>query len=275
MLDAMEPVAAPGCALFVGAVGSGRPLVMLHGGPGATHDYLRPQLDRFTDAGRRLVYYDQRGNGRSPLAAGVSFGTVDDHVSDLELVRQTLGQERLDLCGYSWGGLLALHYALRFPAHTGRLLLVSTAPARLFWREEMKARMRRAAERPSVAAWKATLDRSDRRHRFALAVAGYFYDPTQALALTPFLVRDRAEQAVWTSLGDYDLLPALAALAKERRSPTLLIHGSDDPIPVEAARETAAALGAPLVEIPACGHVPYVEQPAAFFPPALDFLAAD
>lgn len=261
-------ISVPGCELFAVEVGDGAPLVMLHGGPGASHDYLRPQLDRLSEAHRRLVYYDQRGSGRSLLSTGAPWGTVGDHVDDLEAIRQALDIANLDLCGYSWGGLLALHYAVAYPQHTGRLLLVSTAPAHSAWRPEVKTRMTQVAERSEVALWKATLDLTDRRNRFAVAVAGYFLEPAQALQLTPFLVRGSAEQAVWNSLGSYDLLPALEAI----QVPALLLHGVQDPIPIESARQTAAALGAPLVEIAHCAHVPYVEQPAVLFDAAIPFL---
>lgn len=262
-------IETPGCALYAVAVGDApRRLVMLHGGPGASHDYLRPQLDRLGEA-RTLVYYDQRGGGRSPIGVGQAYAGVDRHVEDLETLRVQLDEPQLALCGYSWGALLALHYAVAYPENVERLLLISSAPSRGFWREQMKLRMQQAAARAEVLAWKSTLDLTDRRQRFALAVAGYFVEPRQALELTPFVVRASAEQAVWQSLGDYDLRPALSSL----ELPALLIHGQDDPIPLEAARETAAAIRAPLVELPACGHVPYVEQPAALFAAALPFLA--
>lgn len=262
-------IQASGCPLFAIAVGdASRSLVMLHGGPGASHDYLRPQLDALVTAERRLIYYDQRGGGRSLLGAGQAYGGVERHVEDLEQVREHLGEPQLALCGYSWGALLALHYAVAYPENVERLLLISPAPSRAFWREPMKTRMQRALARPEVQAWKATLDLTDKRQRFALAVSGYFVEPQRALELTPFLVRDRAEQAVWQSLGDYDLRAALSAL----EVPALLVHGVDDPIPLESARETAASLRAPLVELTHCGHVPYVEQPTALFDAIIPFV---
>ena len=108
----------------------------------------------------------------------------------------------------------------------------------------------------------------DRRARFAVAVAGYFADPRRAVELTPFLVQQRAEEAVWRSLGGYDLLRQLAALTV----PAMVVHGREDPIPVETARDTARALRAELVELDACGHVPYVEAPAALFAALRRFL---
>ena len=86
-------------------------------------------------------------------------------------------------------------------------------------------------------------------------MAGYFHDPAKASGLTPFRVTGRTQQAVWESLGDYDLRPALSGL----RIPAIVLHGDDDPIPADSARAVAAALGAPFHLLADCGHVPYVE----------------
>jgi proline iminopeptidase len=258
----------PGAQLFTVEIGNGEPVVMLHGGPGASHDYLRPQLDPIGD-GRRLFYYDQRGSGRSPLDAGVAPGGWQEHVADLERVREHLGRERMTLVGYSWGALLAMLYALEHPARVARLALISPAPAAAAERAESGRRLVEAGKRPEVEALRQSLDLGDRRNRFALAVAGYFVEPRRALELTPFLVQQRAEQAVWGSLGDYDLRPRLAAL----RLPAWVAHGAEDPIPVETARRTAEALGAELVVIERAGHVPYIEGPEQLLPPLRRFLA--
>ncbi len=274
-------LAVPGAELFTLEVGQGAPLFVLHGGPGASHDYLRPQFDALASkdatvdavaskSGRKLVYYDQRGGGRSPLAPSVKPGTWQDHVADLDLMRSHQNVARADLVGYSWGGLLALLYAVTHPDRVGKLALVSPAPATSRDRAIMKERMAAAGKRPEVEALRATLDPHDREARFALAVAGYFWDPRRALELSRFVVKASAEQAVWASLGDYDLLPDLARLSVE----AFVFHGVDDPIPVESARETANALGAPILELPRCGHVPYIEAARHLFPSLSAFLAA-
>ena len=92
-------------------------------------------------------------------------------------------------------------------------------------------------------------------------MAGYFHDPSRSAELTPFRITGRTQQDVWNSLGDdFDLRPSLRALDVR----ALVVHGDDDPIPMASAAETAAALRAPLVVLPQCGHVPYVEAPEAF-----------
>jgi proline iminopeptidase len=260
-----------GAQLFTLDVGLGPEVaVMLHGGPGASHDYLRPGMDAVAEDGhRRLLYYDQRGAGRSPLAPNVTPAGWQTHVADLEAVRQQLGLEQLTLVGYSWGAILALLYALEHRERVARLALVSPAPATASERTQFQQRFAEMARRPSVEALRARLDPENRRHRFALAVAGYFADPERALDLTPFVVRQSAEQAVWRSLGsDYDLRPRLATLDV----PAFVAHGDEDPIPIASARATAEALRAQLVPLARCGHASYVEAPDQLFPPLREFL---
>jgi proline iminopeptidase len=95
-----------GIQVFERRTGEGPPVVVLHGGPGAHHDYLLPGFDALA-TGRTLLYYDQRGGGRSPVPRTVPVGWRE-HVADLEALRNTWGFDRLTLLGYSWGGLLAL-----------------------------------------------------------------------------------------------------------------------------------------------------------------------
>ncbi len=254
-------------ALFERRVGDGAPVVVLHGGPGAHHDYLLPGFDSLV-TGRELIYYDQRGGGRSPVGREVPVGWRE-HVADLDALRATWGLPRLTLAGYSWGGLLALLYALEHPERVERLALVSPAPAWRAARDTFEQRFEARTTAPALQDARRALRESGLRERdpaahaarlFELAVAGYFHDPARATSLTPFRVTERTRAEVWASLGDFDLRPALRGLAL----PALVLHGDDDPIPIEASREVAACLGAAFHPVPDCGHVPYVEAPDAF-----------
>jgi proline iminopeptidase len=133
-----------------------------------------------------------------------------------------------------------------------------------------EARFAERSAGPVITAMRTALEESGlregdpaafRRRAFDLSVAAYFHDPSRAHELTPFRVTGRTQQEVWESLGDYDLLPSLRGL---RGIPALVVHGDDDPIPIESARATARALGATFQVIPNCGHVPHVEAPEAF-----------
>lgn len=256
-------------------------MLLLHGGPGAHHDYLLPQFLELTD-GYEVVTYDQRGGGRSKNDATDPV-TWQTHVADLGAVARELTPGPLTLVGYSWGGLLALLYTIEAQRDAtlvapARLVLVDPAPIsrefRRTFEQDLAARSGSAwvqAERASLAA--SGLRESDpdayRQRGFELSVAGYFADPARARDLTPFRVTGRVQQSVWESLGDFDLAPALRGLAV----PSLVIHGRQDPIPLASSEAVADALGAPLVVLDDCGHVPYVEAPEPLFAAIRTFLA--
>jgi proline iminopeptidase len=236
--------------------------VVLHGGPGAHHDYLLPGFDALATQ-RELIYYDQRGGGQSPVARDVPVGWKEQ-VADLEELRCQWELDRLVLAGYSWGGLLSLLYAVEHPERVERLALVSPAPG---WREARQEFEHRFQERnldPALQSKRAELRKSGLRERdpetyarraFELSVAPYFFNPDRARSLTPFRVTGRTQQEVWESLGDYDLRPTLSRLSLS----ALVVQGRDDVIPEESARTIAQLLGAELHLLPHCGHVPYVE----------------
>jgi proline iminopeptidase len=256
-----------GVALFERRIGEGTPTVVLHGGPGAHHDYLLPGFDALA-VGRMLIYYDQRGGGRSPVPRDVPVGW-QEQVEDLEALRQLWGMEQLSIAGYSWGGLLGLLYATRYPAHVSRIALVSHAPV---WREARAEFEARFAERnldPRLQEERKRLRESGLREQdpeayrqrvFELSVVAYFCDPHKVHDMTPFRVTGRTIEEVWASLGDYDLRPALSQL----RLPAIVVHGDCDPIPRRTAETTAQVLQAPFHLIPHCGHVPYVEAQEEF-----------
>ena len=246
---------------------------MLHGGPGAHHDYLLPQYDRLA-VRRELFYYDQRGGGQSPVPRETPVGWRE-HVADLETIRVSLGIDRLTVCGYSWGGLLALLYLIEHPQHVERLALVSPASPTATYRRQFDEEFARRMAAPEIVKAREELRASgvrDPKKAFELSVAGYFRDFRDAKNLTPFRVTARTQQAVWDSLGEYDLRPQLRDLAS--RIPHLasrIVHGTYDPIPIAGSREVAQLLGAQLVELPV-GHCPHVEATEEFVRALDDFL---
>ncbi|HEU4564372.1 MAG TPA: alpha/beta hydrolase [Gemmatimonadaceae bacterium] len=261
------------------------PLLVLHGGPGADQAYLLPQMLRLMGpegaASRRLLFYDQRGGGQSKTHDRTPI-TWRTHVEDLRRVTVELGVEEPSLVGYSWGGLLAMLYAIE-TAREGaprRLVLVDPAPVTREYRARFEGEFARRQGADAVRAMREELAASGLRERdpaayrqraFELSVAGYFADPRRARDLTPFRVVGRVQQSVWESLGDYDLIPRLGAI----QCPTLVVHGREDPIPLASSEAAARAIpGASLVILDDCGHVPYVEAPDALFAAVDRFLLA-
>jgi proline iminopeptidase len=257
------------------------PILLLHGGPGASHDYLLPQMLELAHD-HRLVTYDQRGGGRSKHDDDRATIGWREQVADVALVAAELDVAPLTIVGYSWGGLLAMLYTIeanggRVAPPPERLALIDPAPATRAYRDQFEREFARRQASPAIAALRAELQSSGLRDRdpdafrqrtFELSVAGYFADPARAHDLTPFRVTGRVQQSIWSSLGDYDLLPELAHL----RLPAFVTHGRQDPIPLASSEEVARALGTDCVVLEDCGHVPYVEQPEQLFPPLQAFL---
>lgn len=256
-----------GVELFERRAGSGPPVVVLHGGPGADHGYLLPGFDTLA-TGRTLIYYDQRGGGRSPVERDVPVGW-QEQVADLDALRDLWDLETLVIAGYSWGGLLAMLYAVHHPERVARLALVSPAPSWLAARARFEQEFSRRNLDPALQAQRkalreGTLRETDpdayQKRIFELSVVPYFHDPALAADLTPFRVTGRTQQQVWQSLDGYDLRPALRGLS----IPALVMHGADDPIPLDSAETTAKCLKAGFYPLERCGHVPYVERPGRF-----------
>jgi len=245
------------------------PLVVLHGGPGADHRYLLPQMLHLARE-HDLLLYDQRGGGQSRAPNNEPIGWRD-HVADLASVCREFGILTPTLVGYSWGAMLAMLYAMEAQGDAmlsapARLALVSPAPVTAEYRQAFDANLRRRGNAPAIVAEREALVASGARERdpegyrqriFELGVAGYFADPAEARDLTPFRVVGRVQQSTWESLGDFDLRPGLAGV----RVPSIVVAGRDDPIPTASSVDAARALRAELVLLDRCGHVPYVERP--------------
>jgi proline iminopeptidase len=253
-------------------------VLVLHGGPGAHHDYLLPQMLRVAalDGGRELLFYDQRGGGRSRSDARDPI-TWRTQVHDVGSVLREFDFEQPMIIGYSWGALLGMLYAAECANNPElprprALCLIDPAPiSRLhrvafeteFARRQSGADVARLREQLAASGLRERNPEAYRQRNFELSVAGYFAHPARATDLTPFRVNARVQQSVWDSLGDFDLASdgTLASIGR----PTLITHGRQDPIPLASSAEAARAMDAELVVIDDCGHVPYVEQPDALF----------
>lgn len=255
-------------------------LVVLHGGPGAHHDYVLPQLLALAER-RSCLFYDQRGGGRSKTDDRTPI-TWRTHVEDLTAVLAELAPGPVTLVGYSWGALLAMLYAVEAAAGRAgpvpaRMVLLDPAPATRAFRDQFEAEFARRQASPDISALREELAASGlresdpaayRQRTFELSVAGYFADPARARDLTPFRVTGRVQQSVWESLGEFDLVTPL----RDLRVPSLVVHGRQDPIPLASAAAVADALSAEVLWLDDCGHVPYVEQPERMFAAVRTFL---
>lgn len=113
--------------LYAREIGRGRPILVLHGGPDFDISYLLPDMDRLADS-YRLVYYDQRGRGKSAEGMAPEDVGLESELDDLETVRRHFGLEKTAVLGHSWGALLALEYAVRHPEHVSELVVLNPGP---------------------------------------------------------------------------------------------------------------------------------------------------
>jgi proline iminopeptidase len=263
--------------LYYREIGEGKAIVVLHGGPDFDHRYLLPDMDRLAGS-FRLIYYDQRGRGKSVDNVQPEQVSISSEIEDLEGLRVFFHLESVALLGHSWGGLLALEYATRYPHRVTHLILLNTAPASrddlLLFREE---RRKTAAE--DVGKLQALKSTARYESGDLEADAAYYRVHFKAtirqpehlervvkslrLSFTPEGIRkaraieDRLYDQTW-SLSEYNLLPRLNQLA----IPTLLLHGAYDFIPLACATHIAQAIpGARLVVLNDCGHFSYLECP--------------
>jgi proline iminopeptidase len=268
--------------LFRRDVGVGHPIVVLHGGPDFDHTYLLPELDRLAES-FRLLYYDQRGRGRSANGVRPERVYLRSEIDDVERVRSHFGLESVAVLGHSWGGVLAMEYAIRRPDRVSHLILLDTAPASAgdwqFLREAF-ARRRPAGDVEAMEAITATdaYQRGDLDAEAAYYRIHFRMTLRQPDLLDVLVTRLRSNytadgvllaRAIEHRLydetprsADWDMFPAL----RELDVPTLLLHGEHDFIPVElAARIADAVPGARLVVLPGCGHFTYLEAPERVF----------
>lgn len=121
-------VPTDGARLYYRTVGEGQPIIVLHGGPDFDTHYLLPEMDRLAES-FRLIYYDQRGRGRSAGEVKPDEVSIVSEIEDLDSVRRHFELDSVAVLGHSWGGVLAMEYATRHPDCVSHLILVNTAPA--------------------------------------------------------------------------------------------------------------------------------------------------
>jgi proline iminopeptidase len=263
--------------LYYRQIGQGQPIIILHGGPDFDHNYLLPDMDHLSHS-FRLIYYDQRGRGKSVANVQPEDVTIQSEVEDLESLREYFQLESVAVLGHSWGGLLALEYAIRYPNRVSYLILMNTAPAShddymMFQQERRKSAAAdveklkalssdakyQEGDPETVAAYyrihfRATLRQAEHIERVIESLRLSF---TKEGILKAREIEDRLINETWLS-SEYNLLPKLKRLS----IPTLVIHGDYDFIPIECAAHIAQTIpGARFVVLSETGHFSYLESP--------------
>ena len=281
-----------GTRLFYRVEGAGQQtLVVVHGGPGNSMESVRLDMAPLA-RGRRVIYYDQRGNGRSQLVEGDEQLALERHIADLEALRRHFGLERMTLLGNSWGGLLISAYAAAHPDRIERLILDAPAAptiaqlnalnaefdrrSRIRFRPEQRDRIARGLQ---DEAWFAAEDpvRNCREVMMGMLLL-YQHDPEAELPIRGDVCAGPAEavrrqrtvnQAIIRSLGDFDFRPGVRRVT----APVLVVYGESDAVPRQGAEDWAANYrDARLLVIAGSGHLAHIERPELFFPAVERFL---
>jgi proline iminopeptidase len=268
----------PGGKLFVDARGSGtgRPLLIVNGGPGFDHGYLlaSPVWDQLART-RRVVMYDQRGTGRSTMKQGASLSLVDQ-LADIEAVRKSLGVEDIDLLGHSYGGTLVMAYTARYPERVKKLLIVDSAAPK--WKDTIflfSQVFPDVNERVDGFEFAAQLgDRAAFEAGIREYLSMIFWDPDHRDAFLRQIslkgISRQVNEALDADMGRYDLNPELPKF----RMPVLVITGRYDMnvAPVVAWKIQKAIPGARLVIFERSSHFPFIEEPDRFRQVVEEFL---
>jgi len=272
-----------GTSLYYQIVGEGRPIVIVHGGPGLDHTYLLPQMAR-PPLHYKLIFYDQRASGKSTSAVDTNSMTMGNFVEDLEGIRKAFGIRKMNLLGHSWGGLVAMFYAVKYPSHLNSLMLVNCSPGSVALRNVSFALMARHTS-PSDSIAEVKLGQTEGYKKrdpetmdkfFRILFRGSFYNPRFADSLTLALDTSYATKSRLLAylykdreLADYNLFPKLKVVD----CPTLIVGGDHDLVTPEANVLLNKSIpGSSLVVLRRCGHFPFVERPDKFFAVLESFL---
>ncbi len=286
-----------GALIYYMSVGRGAPLMIIHGGPGASHDYFLPYLLPLMRS-NRLVFIDERGSGKSSKMDDPRQYTVANMVEDIEAVRQALNLGKISLLGHSFGGVLVQAYAFRYQKNLTHLILGSTFSSTVEINQ-------------ALAKMKAALGPEDREQVDALEAAGLFGKgkawehgryPEEYARLAwgdgyfPYLYRKNPDpnydpvssntgtawdvyREMWGSDGEFVIDGNLKEVEyvsrlSQIKVPTLIIvgdHDESDPTMSKEMHEKIA--GSQLVILPDSGHMTFVDQPEQFLKVVREFIA--
>ena len=245
-----------------------KPIVFLvHGGPGADHTLDRPTFSPLSHK-LQLVYFDHRGQGRSARGAKETY-TLDNNVEDMEALRQHLGLGKIVVLGSSYGGMVALSYAIRYPQHVSHLIVISTvADSRFLTRAQEILAERGTEEQRAIAQrlWNGTFKNEQQLREFFQVMAPLYsltYDPNSRQDAWNRIIfsTDEINVAFGGFLSSYIVLNQLHNIT----SPTLVIGGRHDWIcPPEFSEEIAKAIpNADLRIFENSGHLIRADEPEA------------
>jgi proline iminopeptidase len=225
----------------------------------------------------QVIFYDQRGCGRSTGEISAEKMQVDVFVEDIESLRKSFGFKKMTVLGHSWGGFLAMNYAIKHPEAVNKLVILNSVPGSaddfaLFFKEWAR---RMASSYPAVRA----IQESDEfKNGDPVATERYYHMLFEKYCFNPEMGRKvnvkLTPQAAVNGSKVFEMFKQtlyatpfnIHAQLKELNVPTLIIHGDADPVPpITAERLHQSIKGSQYILLKDCGHFPYVEDSDSFF----------
>ena len=254
--------------------GSGPPMVMVPGGPGLSHDYLRPHLDPLAED-MATVWVDLPGSGKSIIREGGAQISHRRWIADLEELRTHLGWERWSIFGHSYGGFVAMEYALAHPESVAGLVLCSSAPSSahletLF--DRIPPELTPQDRKLLAEIFTFQLSNHEVASSIQAAVRMFFRSKPSQKTLRSFQLRpDTFRHVLGTCLPTMLIEDRLG----EVDAPTLVVAGDSDwEVPNDVAIRLAAAIpGAAIATVAGVGHYPFIEDPDGFLEAVRDWLS--
>ena len=265
--------------------GGATPLLVLHGGPGAGHDYLEP-LEALA-ADRPVVFYDQLGCGKSDRPDNPALWTIDRFVREIDEVRAALNLRQIHLFGQSWGGMLAIEYMLGRPRGIAGLVLADTCASMPQLRRELKQLRKKLPPRTRAALDHAEATGDFQSPEYREAIAEFYHRHVCRLPSPPDCLRrsaaNLADNPVYRTMNGPNELVITGNLKTwdrtnrlhEIHAPTLVIVGRYDELTPACAQTICREIpGAKLAIFENSAHLPHIEEPGRYLRTLAAFLAS-
>ena len=260
--------------VYYKTMGEGEPLLVIHGGPVLDHSYFLPHLESLAKD-FQLIFYDQRACGKSSIDIDSATMNLAGFVEDIEQIRQKMGFEKINILGHSWGGLVAMKYAIAHNDKIDRLILSnSMAPSATDWQtENIEASKqinpddrRRLDNIVSTGLIRSANPTPYIKEMMLLSFKSQMANAENISKLNLYIPDDFQQRSgvfglLGPDLGEFDLYAQLERIT----TPTLVLFGETEAaVNLHAQKMTDSFSEAELIVIPDSGHFPFIENPTEF-----------
>lgn len=251
------------------SIGEGLPIIVIHGGPGLGYAYM---LDHLRELGNthQVIFYDQTNSGLSPLDIDTSHNRLAAFIDDIDRVREAYNLEKVALLAHSWGGILAMKYALKYPERVSHLVLMNSVSSSTEVNEKANTRLANSVSADDIQARTAILTSEAFQRRVPKAVEdlmllGFAYQFAESRKIDELKLQlpdDFGEKSahlggLYQDLTNYNFTASLS----EIEQPTLLLFGLKDVLAPFVINEMRDAFkDASVTGIKDAGHFPFIEK---------------